>query len=197
MSSFFVTYQLDMLICSLLYSLGLNSINCIQGRWLMTLQTYLSKIEQTYSYRFKTLVPLEDYRMTQFEDAIRKYRPRKVQPVIKTPLQAQPLDFSGHQNKEVYIVDFDTELPASAYILQQDIRQHFNVPEEFIIVRASNEPTEVESLRINAFAEMDEEAKKKGMYPASLLQQDSYPEASDIKSDRYYGNRYNNRLNAV
>jgi hypothetical protein len=163
----------------------------------MALKDYLDKVTQTYSYRFKTLVPLDDTRMTQFEDAIRKYRPCHVDKMIKTPLQSQPLDFGGFQNREVYIVDFTTEIPASAYVLQQDIRQHFGVPEEFVIVRSSNAPTEVESLRINAFAEMDEEAAKMGMRPASLLQQPGYPEAPEIIADRYYGDRYNARLSAV
>lgn len=160
----------------------------------MALSDYLKKYEKFYAYRLKSLVPLDDIRMSEVERAIQKYRPVKFEKVVKTPLQSQPMDFADAQNREVYILDFTTELPASAYVLQQDIRQHMDVPEETIRCRATDEPTELEGERIEAIRDMDAEALKMGMRPASLLDQEHYEEAGKHNFTDYYGDNYNSRL---
>lgn len=158
------------------------------------LKEYLSKTERTFNYRIKTVVPLEDDAMDRIERAIQKYVPLNVGKVHKTILQRHPLDFPGVDNAEVYFVDITLTLAASSYILQQDIRYALNIPEKFIVVRGENEPTEIETQRLNAVADMEIEADKKGLKAASLIDTPEYPEGQDVDPTDYYGDAYNARL---
>lgn len=159
------------------------------------LREYLANNERKYHYRIKTVVPLDDAAMDKIERAIVKYLPLDIGRVEKTIFQRNPLDFPGVENAEVYFVDITTGLPASSYILQQDLRYALNIPEKFIVVRAPNEPTEVETQRINALADMESEADAKGLKPAALIDTGKeYPEAADVDAEDYYGDKYNSRL---
>lgn len=159
------------------------------------LRKYLEETERKYHYRIKTVVPLDDAAMDRIESAVlAKYVPLSVGNVEKTIFQRHPLDFPGIDNAEVYWVDVTLGMSASSYILQQDIRAALGIPEKFIVVRGENEPTEVETQRINAVADMEKEAAEKGLKPAALLDHPDYPEADDVKATDYYGDEYNSRL---
>jgi hypothetical protein len=162
---------------------------------MTNIRDYLANNERRYHYRIKTVVPLDDDAMDRIERAIVKYIPLDIGRVEKTIFQRNPLDFPGVENAEVYYVDVTTGLPASSYILQQDIRYALNIPEKFIVVRAPNEPTEVETQRINALADLEVEAKAKGLDPAALLNTSlEYPEAAMVDATDYYGDKYNTRF---
>jgi hypothetical protein len=156
---------------------------------------YLASNERKYHYRIKTVQPLDDSAMDKIERAIVKYLPLDIGRVEKTIFQRNPLDFPGVENAEIYYVDITTGLPASSYVLQQDIRFALNIPEKFIVVRAPNEPTEVETQRINAEADMAAEADSKGLKVDALLNTSlDYPEARDVDATDYYGDKYNIRF---
>jgi hypothetical protein len=158
------------------------------------LKEYLAKTERTFNYRIKTVVPLEDDFMDIIERTLAKYVPLNIGRVHKTILQQHPLDFPGVDNAEVYFVDVTLTLAASSYILQQDIRYALKIPEKFIVVRGENEPTEVETQRLNAFADMEAEAAKKGLKVAALIDTPEYPEGQEVTATDYYGDEYNSRL---
>ncbi len=156
------------------------------------LRKYMS--DKKYHYRVKTVIELNDDAMSRIERAIAKYVPLDISTVEKTIFQRNPMDFPGIENREVYIVDITLEYPASSYILQQELRFALNIPEKFIIVRGENEPTEIENQRLNAEADMTEEADAAGLTRDALLNNSDYPEGDDIDPTQYYGDEYNSRL---
>lgn len=159
------------------------------------LREYLAQTERKYHYRVKTVVALDDETMDRIEGVIAKYLPLDISVVEKSIFQRHPMDFPGIENREVYWVDITLGLPASAYILQQDIRAALSIPEKFIVVRMDNEPTEVETQRINAVADMEIEATKDGYERDALLNQGKeYPEAVEVEATDLYGDVYNGRL---
>lgn len=156
------------------------------------LRKYMS--DKKYHYRVKTVIELDDDAISRIERAIAKYVPLDIGQVEKTIFQRNPLDFPGIENREVYIVDITLEYPASSYILQQELRFALNIPEKFIVVRGENEPTEVENQRLNAEADMTEEAEAKGLTRDAMLNNSDYPEGKDVDGKDYYGDEYNSRL---
>lgn len=156
------------------------------------LRKYLS--DKKYHYRVKTVIELDDDAMSRIERAIAKYVPVDISSVEKTIFQRNPMDFPGIENREVYIVDITLEYPASSYILQQELKMALNIPEKFIVVRGENEPTEVENQRLNAEADMTEEADKAGLTRDALLNNADYPEGDEVDATQYYGDEYNSRL---
>lgn len=158
------------------------------------LREYLAQTERSYNYRIKTVVPITDTVMDRIERCLAKYMPVSVGRIVKTMFQRNPLDFPGIDHAEVYYLDVSTRLPASSYVLQQDIRFAMGIPEKYIVVRAENEPTEVETQHLNAVADLEDEAKKKGLTHAALLDNPEYPEANDVDAEDFYGDRYNSNL---
>lgn len=158
------------------------------------LREYLTAGERTYNYRIKTVVPMDDSVLDRIEYCLMKYQPTEVGAVHKTIFQKHPLDFPGVTNKEVYFIDVTTSLPASAYLLQQEIRLALAIPEKFIIVRAENEPTEVENASMNAIADMDADATKRNLKKAALVDEPDCPEATEFDSSDLYGDKYNSKL---
>lgn len=160
----------------------------------MDIRTYLAESERIYNYRIKTVVPIKDDEMSRIERAVIKYQPLNILRPKKTMLQSHPLDFPGVMNAEVFIVDLELALPASAYVLQQELRVALDIPEQYVVVRGDNEPGEIETERLNAGREMGDEAEKKGLTRASLLTMPRYDEAEPVKGEDYYGNAATGRL---
>lgn len=160
----------------------------------MDIRKYIAETERTYHYRIKTVVPLDDKALDKIERAILKYQPLDMSAPKKTIFQSQPLDFPTIMNAEVYIVDVNLGLPASSYVLQQELRLALDVPEKFVVVRGEGDPTEVETQRIDAEHNMDLDAQKKGLKPSSLLDNEKYEEIDGPKGEDLYGTTYNSRF---
>jgi hypothetical protein len=159
----------------------------------MNLRQYIAESTQTYHYRVKTTEPLDDASLDKIERVILKYDPIGISEVRKTIFQKNPLDFADVSNAEIYIVDLEFSLPASVSVLQNDIRTALGVAEKMVVVRGWNDPTEIETQRLNAKDEMDEEAKKDGLTQKAALESPHYEDAPDTKTD-LYGTERNSRF---
>lgn len=157
----------------------------------MSIHQYLTEAEASrrYSFRMKTVVPMDDAALHAVERTLAKYMPDSIARPKKTPIQKEPIDFKGVQNAEVWIIDFVLSLPASAYVLQQDLRGALNIPDKYIMVRGDADPVEFEAMRINAENDIEEEALKLGLRPASLL--DTEPSTDTNKQEELFGDEYN------
>lgn len=157
---------------------------------------YISENHREYHVRIKTVSPLDDEAMKYIERVLQKYVLIDMSAPIKTIIQKHPLDFQDIRNAEVWIVDVVTELPASPYVLQQELKLALALPEKYIVVRAANDPLEVETQRINANAEIDMEAMEQGLSPASRLStHESYDDDELGELDQpAYGDEYNKRF---
>jgi hypothetical protein len=144
----------------------------------MDLKQYIAESERTYTYRLKTIVPLDDYAMDRIERVCMKYQPLDISKPRKTLMQKNPLDFTNIDAAEVWIVDLEFAQPASSYALGQEVRHALGVPENNVIVRGSNDPTEVESERLVASEEIAAEAKEQGLTPSGLLTDPTYSEVT-------------------
>lgn len=162
----------------------------------MAFKDYLNKVisDKRYHYRLKTVVPLDDKALDAIEHAVRRYMPLDMSRVTKTILQKTPLDFPGLQNMEVFMVDLVLGLPASAYVLQQEFKTALGIPEKYVVVRADNEPLEIDGQILNAEEEIRVEARDKKLKPASLLANPDYPEAVPVDACELYGSEYNSGL---
>ena len=158
----------------------------------MDLKKYITESERHYNYRLKTICSLDDYAMDWVERVLLKYLPVDISKPRKTILQKNPLDFKNVRAAEVWIVDITTALPASAYVLGQEIQLALGVPENHVIVRGANDPNEVESERLVAAAEIALDAAAKGLTPDALLNDPDYEEAE--VPDELYGDKYNGKF---
>lgn len=159
----------------------------------MELKQYISESEKQYRLRLKTIVPLDDSVMDKIENYLTRYRPLSVSRPSKTIMQRVPLDFPNVPAAEVYIVDMAFSLPAAPHVVRADLRKLLDAPENFVFVRNVNEPGEIETERLNAIADIEAEAERRGLTLASLLDDDEYSEA-DHEHQGLYGTDYNEAL---
>jgi hypothetical protein len=158
----------------------------------MDIKKYITESEKRYNLRIKTVVGLDDELIGKIENAIAKYQPIEVERATKTILQKHPLDFKNVENAEVWIMDVVFALPASPVDVREEVRKALDAPEAFVVVRNRNEPMEIETARLNAVADIEEEAKSRGLVPASLLSTDpDYPEYEVTDPKALAGNDYN------
>jgi hypothetical protein len=163
----------------------------------MDFKRYLAEAERRYRFRVKSVVPLDDKALDKIESAVARYQPLDISRPRKTMLQRHPMDFFDIENMEVYIVDMELALPASQYILKQEIRQSLNVPEKYIVVHGDNDPNEIEGEKMAALADINAEALKLGLVASSALAGDDYPEAEPIDATTLYGNAHNSAFIAA
>jgi hypothetical protein len=159
----------------------------------MDLKQYVTESEKQYRLRLKTIVPIDDAIMDKIENYLTKYKPLSVSRPNKTILQREPLDFPNVAAAEVYIIDMIFGLPAAPHILRADLRKLLDAPENYVFVRTRNEPGEIETARLNALADIEAEAAKRGLVRGSLLNDPDYDEAEHDHQDMY-GTDYNAAL---
>lgn len=162
----------------------------------MNFKEYLAESQKVYKYRIKTASPLTTELVAQIAAYLAKFRLISISKPTRSILQKNPLDFYDLQNVEVYMIDIETSLPCSSYILQQDIRNIMNIPEKYVVVRGENEPIEVEANRLAQERDLEGQADKGDLERAALLSTDpTYTDAEQTADGQnYYGNDYNNRL---
>lgn len=160
----------------------------------MDIRHYIAQAEKTYSYRIKTVFPLTDDVMGRIEQLILKYKPLDLGSPRKTMFQKAPLDFPTVQGAEVYMLDIELGLPCSGVVLARELTQALGVPDKFIVVRGENDPTELETERMVAKAEMDETAEKAGETPGARLDLPGYDEVEAQDGSELYGDKYNRRF---
>jgi hypothetical protein len=161
----------------------------------MDLKKFITDSQKKYFLRLKTVVPLEDKQMDRIERVVAKYNPISISRPKKTILQKNPLDFDREvENAEVWMVDMVFGMPADPIVIREDIRKALDAPTKYVVVRTQNDPTEIETLRLNAIDEINEEAKKRNLVPDGLLNQMEYIEGDGNSEDgtHLFGNEYNN-----
>lgn len=157
------------------------------------LRKYFDEAERRYNYRIKAIIELDEHAIDIIERAILKYNPFDMSQVSKTILHRNPLDFPNVSAAEVFSVDIGLGLPVSPSVLSAELATALGIHGTEIVVRGENDPTEIETQRLNAAEDMATEAK--GDDAESLLDTAlEHPEASSPDGDTLYGDRYNGRL---
>ncbi len=156
----------------------------------------LNESQKNFSYRLKTVVPMDDQKMDDLERLLKRYNLLDIGSVHKITAKDDSLEFRDIENADVYYVDFMIGVPMSAYILQQELRAVLNLPEKFLVVRADNEAIEVESVKNQLLRTLDQKAKQEGYTDkGSLLSTDRfYLDAEQPLTNNAYGDKYNSKF---
>jgi hypothetical protein len=77
---------------------------------------------------------------------------------------------------EIQVIEFSTALPASAFQIQEELKKLIGIGDGLMKVRGAHEPDEQPAT--------DKEAK-------SVLEDDEYSDAEKVKTDDFYGDKYN------
>jgi hypothetical protein len=145
---------------------------------------YLAESSRTYRYRIKSVLPMDKEFLAKVKRALFKYEAELTQPK-RTPLQHNPLDFRDFGNVEIYILDIETRVPASSYVLATELRAALQIPDRQLIVRGENEPVEIEARAL-------EEIHKDDQHVA-VLDDPTYAR-EDQPTEVAYGDTYNGKL---
>ena len=141
---------------------------------------YLTESKNTYTFRIKLAKELSGDDLSRIENHLAKYDVQKVSSPTKLMLQSVPYDFPQLRGYEIFVIEFETNLPASAYQIQTEIQTLLGISDGFMKVRSDQEPLEKQEQALSDDAEV-----------ASLLADSTYSEAEKINADDYFGDKYN------
>ena len=141
---------------------------------------YLTESKNTYTFRIKLAKELSGDDLSRIENHLAKYDVQKVSSPTKLMLQSVPYDFPQLRGYEIFVIEFETNLPASAYQIQTEIQTLLGISDGFMKVRSDQEPLEKQEQALSDDAEV-----------ASLLADNTYSEAEKINPDDYFGDKYN------
>jgi len=141
---------------------------------------YLTESKNTYTFRIKLAKELSGDDLSRIENHLAKYDVQKVSSPTKLMLQSVPYDFPQLRGYEIFVIEFETNLPASAYQIQTEIQTLLGISDGFMKVRSDQEPLEKQEQALSDDAEV-----------ASLLADSTYSEAEKINPDDYFGDKYN------
>ncbi len=163
---------------------------------LKSFKGYLEDNTREYNYRIKTISELTEKDMEYIERVLKKYVLIDITKPTKTIIQKHPLDFQNVKNAEVWIVDITTALPASEYILQQELKLALKLSDSAVVVRAENNPLEVYTQQMNAKEENMMVAQEEGLSPAARLSTDSSYDKDELGEleEPIYGDEYNKKF---
>jgi hypothetical protein len=149
---------------------------------MKSFKQYLKENQATYTFRIKSAKELTDDELTKIENHLAKYDVQTFSSPKKLMLQTTPYDFPQLRGYEIYVIEFTTSLPASAYQIQTEITNMIAITDGFLKVRSDQEPLEKREQEI-----LDAVDGEKG----SLLGDSTYGEADDVNGEDYYGDKYN------
>lgn len=150
---------------------------------MKTLKEYISESFQGKKYPFKLKIAgdLAEDTETKIKSLLEKFGVDKFAKISTTPIQSLPLDFPTMNNVNVSIYEVTLNYPTTPQELHGYICGNAKLPAGSVVVRNPLEPTE---------AYQEETEKRKG----ALLDDPDYKEAGKIKSEDYYGGKYNQNL---
>ena len=150
---------------------------------MKTLKEYISESLQSKKYQFKIKIAgdLPEGGEDKIKTLLEKFGVDNFSKSTSTPIQSLPLDFPKLKNIDVSIYDVTLNYPTTPFELHEYICGGVKLGADFVVVRNPNEPTE---------AYQTEEDERKG----ALLDDPNYKELPKIKTDDYYGTKYNQNM---
>lgn len=166
---------------------------------MSTFKHLFEQNQTEHHYRIKTVKELNNDDIDTLERILEKYVLIDMSDVEKTIIQRNPLDFQDIYASEVFIVDVITQLPVSPYVLRQELKLGLNINEDHVVVNSENDPSRLETERLNAFNDIEDEAETENIEPDSFLstkpEYEYFEQGDDGKY--YYGDYYNDSFKEV
>lgn len=150
---------------------------------MKSFKQYLTESKQSYTFRLKLAKELSNEELDRIERHLVKYDVQKFSAPKKLMLQSAPYDFPQLRGYEIYVSEFTTAYPVSAYQLHTEIQNLIGLPDGLMKVHSDQEPLEKQEMA----GESADEA-------ASLLADPDYKEAEKVNADDYYGDKYNTKF---
>ncbi len=86
---------------------------------MKTFANYLTESSKTYNYRIKFVGDIDNNFFKNFKDQLKKFDPKSVGEIKKTPVQAQLRDFPNFANQSVSMMDVELNYPVNDEQVQQ------------------------------------------------------------------------------
>lgn len=147
---------------------------------MKSFKQYLAESAKSYTYRIKLAKELTNDQVDKIERHLIKYDVQQFSAPKKLMLQSTPYDFPQLRGYEIYVIEFTTTIPASAFQIQTEICNLTGITDGFLKVRSDMEPLEKQ-----------EQAKQAEEVVKSLLEDPDYNEADEINPEDFYGDKYN------
>lgn len=157
----------------------------MRGAPMKSFYHYLAESAKVYKYRVKSIAPIDDHFIATLKEALFKYDVKSVSKPKKLMAQKAPLDFKAFTMAEVYILDIETAVPASSYVLAIELREALQLSDSFLVVRGENEPIEIEAQKIEEIHKDDEHK--------AVLDNPNY-EGEEQPKEVAYGDSYNKKF---
>lgn len=151
---------------------------------MKTLKDYITESFQAKKYIFKLKIAGEitEDQEKSIKTILEKWGVDSFTKHGSTPIQGLPLDFPTLRNVNVNIFDVTLNYPTTPQELHEYICAGAKLGAGNVVVRNPNEPTEG--------YQTEEDAKRK----SALLDDPNYKELPKVKTDDYYGSKYNQNL---
>jgi len=160
---------------------------------MKSLKNYIAESTKVHVYHIKLAIEPSSAQVNAVESLLRAYQ--LVDFGKSTRIQDDKFDFFDITSKDVHCIRIVTGTPLSSYMIQQQLRDVLNIPEKYIVVRAVNEPIELEAEEQRFKQLAADEAKEKGFTFASMLDTDRIHQPDENPTlTNVFGNEYNKNL---
>jgi len=149
---------------------------------MKSFKQYLQESKQSFGFRVKLAHEPTDAQIEKIENHLAKYDLEGgVSAPKKLMLQSAPYDFPQLRGYEIYVMEFSTARPVSAYQITTELQNLLGLRDGMMKVRSDREPLEAAEQ-----ASIDGEEGR-----PVLLGDDDYSEAEKIDGADYYGDKFN------
>ena len=150
---------------------------------MKTLKEYIAESFQGKKYPFKLKIAgdVSEDTEAKLKTILEKWGVDTFSKASTTPIQGLPLDFPTLRNVNVNIFELTLNYPTTPQELQEVICAGAQLNKAQVVVRNPNEPSEAYQLPVE---------ERKG----ALLNDPDYKEQDKIKTDDYFGTKYNQNM---
>lgn len=154
---------------------------------------YLAESVKQYYYVIKLLVKPTDEQLDAIEAHLKKYDLVSMDSPVEVEHNA--IDFHDSPGAPIHQIAFITAMPLSPYVVMEALKHAINIAEEYIVVRSSNEPVELEANDCEFLCTIADMAKEKELVSAPKLSTDRFyhKEEEPLLTD-LFGDAYNKKL---
>jgi hypothetical protein len=148
---------------------------------MKTLKEYITESfnKRKYEFKIKVAGELQEDFESKLKTSLDKWGVDSVSKGSTTPIQSLPLDFPKLRNMEVHTFEVSLNYPTTQFELHEYITSTLQLGQDHLVVRKPNEPYEEYQSPV--------QERKQG----ALLDDPDYKELPKVKSDAFYGTKYN------
>ncbi len=154
---------------------------------------YLAESSREHHYALKLSINPTDDQLDKIETYLKKFDLIDISNPVK--LERDTVDFPGTSDHSIYQIHLTLGMSISQYHLMQQLKSILNIPEDFIVVRSSNEPMQVYAEEQESNGPAHDPINPEGKSSASRLSTDpAYDDDEQPLVTDIFGDEYNKKL---